>query len=347
VGERAFPFRILVIDGAGVRGLVPALVLAELERRAGAPLGGLFDLVVGTSSGGILALGLAMDGASGGPRFGPLDLVSLYEKDGARVFLPWVAPEGEGEPDGPGGWVHALFHPRYQSAGIEEVLQERFGAQTCLSAAAGPEVAVTSCALDDRAVQVFRSWEARTHTSSDFPAWQVARATTAAPVYFPVAQATSRDGRRTVRCVDRGVCVDSPVVLALAEAKALLAQRGAGDRPIFLLSVGPGSRPEASLPYDRIKNGGLLAWLEHGLMDVILDAANDSANQEVGALLADGSYHRLQPPLSGPGYGASPAIDDCSAENLGQLRAVVEHFIETEGDALAALAARLVDAPPA
>ena len=52
--------RVLSIDGGGIRGIIPALVLAHLERQMGAPAIELFDLIVGTSTGGILALGLSL-----------------------------------------------------------------------------------------------------------------------------------------------------------------------------------------------------------------------------------------------------------------------------------------------
>jgi len=338
VGERNGPFRVLAIDGGGIRGIVPALILAEVERRAGAPIASLFDLVVGTSTGGILAVALTIADAQGRPRFGPLDLVGLYESEASRIFWPWGSSAG---------WLHALFHPKYRGSGIEAVLQERFGVETRLSASVGPEVAVTSFELDARQLYVFRSWDARRSPSRDFPVWQVARASSAAPTYFPAAQATSVDGSSILHCVDGGVCVDAPVVLALAEARTLLAGQGDRGGDVFLLSVGTGTPPESAVPYERVKDGGVLTWLEHGLLDIILDGVNDAANQEAAAILPQGSYVRLQPPLNGPGYSAGPAMDDCSAANLAQLRRAAEVFIEVEGSALAAVAARLAGVRPA
>jgi patatin-like phospholipase/acyl hydrolase len=73
--------RVLAIDGGGIRGLIPAMVLAEIERRTGRPAGGLFDLIAGTSTGGILAAALA--------RPDPIpaaQLVELYEQEGPKIF---------------------------------------------------------------------------------------------------------------------------------------------------------------------------------------------------------------------------------------------------------------------
>jgi hypothetical protein len=80
------PFRILSIDGGGIRGLIPALLLAELEKQAGKPVADLFDLIVGTSTGGIIALGLATPSPDGRPRNSAQDLANLYLQQGARIF---------------------------------------------------------------------------------------------------------------------------------------------------------------------------------------------------------------------------------------------------------------------
>src|SRR5215212_8478492 len=80
--------RILAIDGGGIRGLIPAVVLADLERRTGRRIAELFDLIAGTSTGGILACGLtrpAPDG-TGGPAFSAADLIGLYESEGPEIF---------------------------------------------------------------------------------------------------------------------------------------------------------------------------------------------------------------------------------------------------------------------
>jgi patatin-like phospholipase/acyl hydrolase len=80
------PFRVLSIDGGGIRGIIPALILAELEQRAERPIAKIFDLVAGTSTGGILAVGLTMAGARRKPKYSARDLVALYEEEGDDIF---------------------------------------------------------------------------------------------------------------------------------------------------------------------------------------------------------------------------------------------------------------------
>ena len=80
------PLRILSIDGGGIRGILPAMVLSDLERRTNRPIIDLFDLIVGTSTGGLVGLALACPDAEGKPRHTARDIVRLYEIEGKRVF---------------------------------------------------------------------------------------------------------------------------------------------------------------------------------------------------------------------------------------------------------------------
>jgi uncharacterized protein len=79
-------FKVLSIDGGGLRGIIPAMVLAEIEERTGRPIAETFDLIAGTSTGGILALGLTMPGDGGKPRYTAKELIRIYEEQGARIF---------------------------------------------------------------------------------------------------------------------------------------------------------------------------------------------------------------------------------------------------------------------
>ena len=110
--------RILSIDGGGIRGIIPAMILAEIERRTHRRIADLFHLIAGTSTGGILALGLTvpdMDNERGRngrrtPKYRALDLVKLYERDGEAIF--------------PSSWqkvwsIGGLFDQFYPSDGID------------------------------------------------------------------------------------------------------------------------------------------------------------------------------------------------------------------------------------
>ncbi len=104
-------FPILSIDGGGVRGIIHAMILAELERRTGKRIHELFGLIAGTSTGGVLALGYARPGAEGGPEYTAADLVDLYGNEGHRIFhrSVWHRMRAVGN----------LAEEKYSSEGIE------------------------------------------------------------------------------------------------------------------------------------------------------------------------------------------------------------------------------------
>src|SRR3954454_2165256 len=111
--------RILSIDGGGIWGLIPATLLDHIERKTGRPICELFDLIAGTSTGGIIALALTMPGDAGKPRWSAADLVGVYECGGgtirARSLWRKIASVG------------SLGDERYPNGGVEAVLARYFG----------------------------------------------------------------------------------------------------------------------------------------------------------------------------------------------------------------------------
>jgi patatin-like phospholipase/acyl hydrolase len=80
------PTKILSIDGGGIRGVIPATVLDHIEKTVGRPIAELFDVIAGTSTGGLIALGLTCPGDAGRPKFTAEEIVSIYVDDGARIL---------------------------------------------------------------------------------------------------------------------------------------------------------------------------------------------------------------------------------------------------------------------
>src|SRR4051812_40862145 len=111
--------RVLSIDGGGIRGIIPAMILAEIEVRAKTPICKLFDLIAGTSTGGILTLALTKPGENGAPEFSAQELISFYRDNGPEIFASNVWHRW-------GGVIADAIRPRYPTDGIEKVLSERF-----------------------------------------------------------------------------------------------------------------------------------------------------------------------------------------------------------------------------
>jgi patatin-like phospholipase/acyl hydrolase len=249
--------RILAIDGGGIRGLIPALVLAEIERRTGRRIASLVDLVAGTSTGGILACALS--------RPDPLpasEIAGLYEQEGPKIFdrsLLKTITSADGYLD-----------ERYDDKGLVAALRTYLG-DTALVDATIP-VLLTAYDLQARTAVLMRSSEAGGISMVD-----AAHATSAAPSYFePV-----RVGAMTL--VDGGVCAINPALIAYAEA--------AGETIDVLASLGTGEHTRP-LPYDEVKGWGKLSWAEP-ILDVVFDGGADIVDEQLSRLM-DGNYVRLQ-----------------------------------------------------
>jgi uncharacterized protein len=121
-----YKYKILSIDGGGIRGIIPAIVLAEIERRTGKPIADSFDMIAGTSTGGILALGLTKphNRHPSQPQYSASDLINLYRIEGKRIFQEKF----------PGKTDEWLFNPKHRADGRDAVLTQYFG-RTPLGAA--------------------------------------------------------------------------------------------------------------------------------------------------------------------------------------------------------------------
>ena len=112
--------KVLCIDGGGIRGLIPALVLAEIERRTGRRTAEMGDFVAGTSTGGILACGLTRAGVDGAPRYSAQELANIYIEEGPRIFHRSLLKRIFSVE----GWIDE----RYDDTGLMDALERYFGA---------------------------------------------------------------------------------------------------------------------------------------------------------------------------------------------------------------------------
>jgi predicted acylesterase/phospholipase RssA len=252
--------KVLSIDGGGIRGLIPALVLAEIERRTERRIAELVDMIAGTSTGGILACAL------GKPDPLPAaEVASLYVEEGPKIFdrslLKQITSLG------------GYLDERYESKGLVRAL-ERYLGETPMSAATVP-LLLTAYDTESRTIHLLRS--EGEHSGATMV--EAAHATSAAPTYFePV-----RLGGATL--IDGGVFAINPSLVAYAEVRGKLD---------LLLSLGTGSHTRR-LPYDKIKDWGQLEWARP-VIDVVFDGGQDAVDLQLRALLSD-RYARLQTQL--------------------------------------------------
>jgi patatin-like phospholipase/acyl hydrolase len=304
--------RVLAIDGGGIRGLIPALVLTELERRAGRRIFEMFDLIAGTSTGGILACAVCAPD--------PLpasDLVELYTEEGPKIFDRSLFQRIRS--------ADGLLDEKYDDAALDSAL-ERFLEHKRL-AETRPDLIVPSYDTALPGPYFFKTTKAKeTPDADDFPLSIVARATSAAPTYFEALEA----GEKAL--VDGGVFATNPAMCALAE---VLNREDVRPRDVVMLSLGCGQHTEKH-SFGQIKNWGLVGWARP-ILDVVFDGVSDAVDYQLQRVLDPERYFRLQVELT----LASDHLDDASEENLAKLSDQARDLIASRSADLDAVLAKL------
>src|SRR4051812_22672163 len=309
---------VLSVDGGGIRGLIPAMVLSDLEERTGRHTAELFDLIAGTSTGGIIALALTVPGQDGKPRWMANDLVDLYLTEGPRIFHHSIGRQLE---TGLG-----LLDEKYNARPLEEALHTYLG--DAMVSEALTDVLVTSYDLEHRKPFFFKTDRAKLKPQHDWPMHTAARATAAAPTYFEPEKLTA-DGQTFALC-DGGVFAANPAMCAYAEARRMHPRA-----EIRLVSLGTGqlNRP---LHYEDVRGWGLIEWARP-LIDVVFDGVSDATQYALEQLLPDADYTRFQIEL----VGASDSLDNAGERNLEGLQDLARKLISERAADLDRLAVEL------
>jgi uncharacterized protein len=252
-------FQVLALDGGGVKGIFSAAFIAGLERDLGRSLVDHFDLIVGTSTGGVIATALGA-GLSGD------DIVDAYVDNMSRIFSGARGVRN----------VRRLLRAKYSPSGLESVLRELLGERR-LGESRVPLV-VPSFDLGEQRVYLFKTPH-HPHLRRDWrtPMWQVAMATSAAPTYFP-AYCLPHDG---IRLVDGGVFANNPSMIGLTEAVSMFGQP---LTTIRVLSIGTTFDPRVrSRSLDR---GGVFQWIRSpSVFDILMAGQSIGAHNQVQHLI--------------------------------------------------------------
>jgi patatin-like phospholipase/acyl hydrolase len=315
-------FKILSLDGGGIRGIIPALILAEIEKRTKKRISELFDLIAGTSTGGILALGMVKPAGKTKakkdvPAYSAEEAVALYEAQGSRIFArsPWRVVRSVG----------GFIDEKYPTEGVESVLQEFFG--TSMLSEALTDTIIPSYEIETRSPFFFKSKKARDNADEDYMMWQAARATSAAPSYFEPVQIMAKG--KIISLVDGGLVANTPAMCAYAE----LLRWHPGETNIMVVSLGTGeaTRP---IPYAEARAWGLAEWLLP-VFSMFFDGMQDSVDYQLRQICGSedsnlNRYYRFQPTL----VAGNDNIDDASRTNLRVLRLVTEDLIKKQSAAI-------------
>lgn len=259
-------FQILALDGGGLRGLFSAALLSAVEEDLGTTITDHFDLIAGTSTGGIIALGLGL-----GLR--PREIVDFYLRHGAEIFRNPLGSR----------WLAQWMRPKFSQKVLADALHEVLGEK--LLGDSTKRLVIPSYDLLSDDVYLFRTPHSE-ELRRDYkvPAWKVALATTAAPTYFAACREVDR-----LRLVDGGVWANNPTLVAVIEAVRTLH---VPLKDVWALSIGTydpvGTRPAY------LDAGGRLAWAMHA-PDLLMRAGSVTVNNHAKFLLDERRLLRIDP----------------------------------------------------
>lgn len=247
---------ILAIDGGGIKGIIPAFILDSIEENLGSQCYQLFDIIGGTSTGGIISTGLVSKDDSTGQPYSAAKILGLYLNGGHKIFVPQPNDSSD---------AAKYYANLNQTNGIEPLLQQMMGDTTSLSGNHSfiqnltPRVkqVFTTCYIvnsngavvtnpvkgKDYGPYLFNWYDADNTTGNNYYMWEAARGTSAAPTYFPIAQVGDSTGASPSRpekwVVDGGVMSNNPAIWAISEA--FRTGIATSLRDIVVISIGTGT----------------------------------------------------------------------------------------------------------
>lgn len=282
---------ILCLDGGGVRGLYTSLVLEEIERIIGQPIHEKFDMIMGTSVGGMISLCLAQGNNKVSNLFSDDNLNKIFHK----TWWDKIAP--------------IRTEPIYDGQGKTEVIEQNLSIKKFGDMATN--VAVIAYSLNQSKTRVFRSWN---DEDKDLNTVDLANATSSAPTYFPATVINDEI------YIDGGISANSPALIALREGYRLWGH----EADIRILSIGTGYKRRHDYGPE-VKNWGMTEWLLKGnLISLIMDGPVDVMWTTCRDMLPPGHFLRLNGPIS------KECLDDTSSNFLRSLRECAHETLVNE-----------------
>jgi len=339
---------ILSIDGGGIRGILPAAILVRLEsiiqELTGQPdlkIGDMFDLVAGTSTGGILSCIYLAPGEPKKAKFSAQQALDLYVDHGHEIFdrTLWDRIDT----------FDGIFGAKFSNKALDEQLTKYFG-DLKLADLIKPSL-ITSYEMTQRRAMFFTSADARDDDGSNFLVRDVARATSAAPTYFPPAGIKSMEGA-DYSLLDGGVFANNPALCAYSEALKIdfpalfptcdkTQPRGARD--MLIISLGTGS-VKKSYRIEDFRHAGEIKWLEP-IIDILMSGNSETVDYELKSIYStlgapdNADYYRLEPKL----VRAASEMDLATPENIENLKSDGLTFAESNKTLLKEIAQKIVN----
>jgi predicted acylesterase/phospholipase RssA len=267
--------------------------------------------VAGTSTGGVVALGVVFPGTDETPPYSARQLVNFYLEEGPKIFFSRF------------GVLRQVIDEKYPTAPLETTLQRYFGEIT-LGEASTPVIVPTY----DVAAAAPHFFKSSREVDAEIPMWRIARATTAAPTFFEPYQIETREATHAL--IDGGMVANNPAMCALAEVTNHIENYALVDgfrKPIMIVSLGSGRLP-GSYRYETIKDWTVLEWARPSIEITIMGAV-EMVHYQLEQIMRNRDerlYYRFQPVIP----QAIRAMDDTNAGTLAQLQEIAADLIAAQ-----------------
>lgn len=320
---------VISFDGGGIRGLMSAIIADAIEKAAGVPLSSACDLLIGTSIGGITALLLATPDVANKqlPKFKAVDIAQHYRDFAKRIFsipLSRVVKT-----------LWGFDKSKYSDHKSKKILDEYFNT-VLLSQALTPTI-VIGAEIERYIPLVFKSYE-----GPDFFMKDAARATSAAPTFFPVAKIKSIPSSKDLPLSNEEKNEDyyvidgkltgsnNPAMLGYVEACHLYNKTKEIKDKVLVISIGTG-KPHGTIHYDEVAEAGYLSWMPF-IFPLLGELENDITDYQMDLLLKDvptaaagtlRRYWRLQPNIP----EELLMIDNFSEKKLTDIENIAKKYV--------------------
>ncbi len=326
--------RVLTIDGGGIRGVIPATILVYIERyfqeltqQPHLRLADLFDLIAGTSTGGILTCFYLFPNqdkeAPFSSQYTTKEALEFYEKKGCNIFnaskkKTWLS-------------LRPLFDATsYHSEALEHILNEVFG-EVPLSSLLKPCL-ITSYNMKEKQAVFFNSADSqKKHT--DFLIKDVARSTSAAPTYFSPAFISDLKNAQKMVNIDGGVFANNPSMCAYSECRKSVFPQVSypSAKDILMLSLGTGGGQFQLHKVEKSNKWNILRWAK-AMPDIMMDGAIDTVDYQINNIYSSleetfsRNYLRIDVPPAFRNYASDMA--DASKKNIKALKEAGKSTLE-------------------
>lgn len=341
-------FKILSLDGGGIKGIIPCMILKYIEERTGQRIFRLFNMLAGTSTGGIIAVGLTKQNEDGGAVYSANDMLELYVKHGKEIFSKrdtdwksWLISAVEKQ---------GLFNKSINEKEFENILLKNFGDSRLKDALS--DVLITSYEPQEEKPFYFSSRLAKEQEKENILIREIARSTSAAPTYFKPSK-VMYDGNYKFAFIDGGVFANNPSILAYGEAKEIWKRKNKtitvslpegldpnakafdavvspddNDYPFFMLSIGCG-HSRTKIDFSESDDWRTKDWIKPLLTNVFMQSVSESTDYTMKHLLPeyeDGTERYIRLDLSIPEENSQ--MDDASDKNIRELCNIAKNYVK-------------------